>query len=427
MFKSVKYFSIPFFLFSLLTITGCEEDDPQFLEPLELEFRESLVELMEEWYLWNEELPAVNVYNYESAEELLQAMLNKEYDRWSYLTDEVSFDQYFKAGEFVGTGFGTRWDENNDLRISLVQPGSAADSLGIKRGFKILKINSRDVNTINNFSAAFGGSNVGEVLNLQLEDFDGETKDYALVKDVVKINSILHNSVHLVDGKRVGYMVFNNFIEKSKSDLEEVIGDFKEEQVTELIVDLRYNGGGLFDIGILFGSMLAPKENQGKLFSELTHNASKKANDEKFYLEAPSVNLDLKRVIFITTRSSASASEVLISGLKPYVDVVTIGKNTNGKLAGMYAFRMDGKVVVPISFRVVNSVGETDLFDGIPVNSLVEDDLTRDFGDENEKCLKEALNYLSTGIFTNSGSRLPRIETKNKELYKGFRREIGMY
>ncbi|MBX2843223.1 MAG: PDZ domain-containing protein [Flammeovirgaceae bacterium] len=424
---SLKFIFIPFFLVVLFLISSCEKDDPQFLEPQELAFRESLVELMEEWYLWNEELPEVNVNNYTSSDELLDAMLNKDFDRWSYMTDELAFDQYFKAGEFVGTGFGTRWDENNDLRISFVQPGSPADSLGIKRGFKILKINNKDVSTINNFSAAFGGSNVGEILGLQLLGFNGEAKDYSLVKDVVKIKPILHNSIHEIAGKQVGYMVFNNFIEKSKPDLENVLGEFKEKNISELIVDLRYNGGGLFDIGILFGSMLAPKENVGKLFSELTHNDSKKSNNEKFYLEDPSVKLDLKRVIFITTKSSASASEVLISGLKPYLDVVTIGQNTNGKLAGMYAFRMEGKVVVPISFRVVNSVGETDLFDGIPVNSIVDDDLNRDFGDENEKCLKEALNYLSTGIFTNSGARLPRIEAKNKVLLSGFRREIGMY
>jgi C-terminal processing protease CtpA/Prc len=115
--------------------------------------------------------------------------------------------------------------------------------------------------------------------------------------------------------------------------------------------------------------------------------------------------LSLSRIVIICTRETASASETVINGLKPFLDVKLVGDTTNGKPTGMNVWSYADKFIfAPITFKMVNSAGQGDFFAGFPPDKYVVDDITHDFPDRNESCLKEAISYLETGSFSTKGS-----------------------
>ena len=428
-FKNTRYFFLLFFLVSTLS---CEKEDEIFndLSDQELDLRSQLVAIMEYWYLWNDEIPEVNIKAYRTAQDLMDALINEEFDKWSYITEAEEYDQYFKEGIYAGHGIGTRFDEDGKLRINLVYPGSPADSSGVTRGFAILEINGQSVETISNIDASFGENVVGVVNEFKMLNTNGEIVSKTIGKAEVDIVTVLHNSIIEQNGSKIGYLVFNNFIERAETDLETAFTELAASNIDELVLDMRYNGGGLLDMATKLSGMITSSNNVGNLFVELEHNEDRNINNKEFFLNSEKIQLGLDRVVIITTQSSASATEAVVNCLKPYMDVVTIGTTSYGKPVGSYGFRYEGYVISPISFRVVNAEGVGDYFGGIPVNSQIPDDLSVDFGNVEEDCLKEALYYIETGNFNGSGSRKainPYIQEKNLNLMKGWRAEIGAF
>ncbi|MBT29499.1 MAG: hypothetical protein CMO01_07530 [Thalassobius sp.] len=428
-FKKARIFCV--LLVSVLVLS-CDKDDPvlQDLTDEELDIRNQLVAIMNYWYLWNDEVPDVDVRAYESMQDLMDAMIKNDLDKWSYVTDESSYDQYFKQGTYAGHGFGMRYDDEGKLRVSLVYPGSPADSSGVTRGFNIVAINGKSVSDINDLDAAFGADVEGVVNEFKFLNTEGEEVTKQIGKAQVDIVTVLHESIIEQNGKKIGYLVFNNFIERAETDLSNAFADFAENHIDELVLDMRYNGGGLLDLATMLSGMITSADNNGDLFVELEHNADRTANNSSFFFESEPIQLGLNRVVIITTGSSASASEAVVNCLKPYIEVKTVGTTSYGKPVGSYGFRYEGYIISPISFRVVNANGVGDYFSGIPVDSQIPDDISVDFGNTEEACLKEALYYLESGEFNNSGSRTainPQIQKKNRDMIKGWKAEIGAF
>jgi hypothetical protein len=125
------------------------------------------------------------------------------------------------------------------------------------------------------------------------------------------------------------------------------------------------------------------------------------------YFPAVASPINMSRLTVITTRETASASEVIINGLSPYLNVVTLGDTTNGKPTGMNVWTFSNKYVfAPVTFKLVNKVNFGDFYDGFYPAKYVSDDITHDFGDRNEYCLKEAIRYIETGSFSTKSSYL---------------------
>ncbi|UZR94813.1 S41 family peptidase [Chondrinema litorale] len=428
-FKKARFICI--LLVSVLVLS-CDKEDPilQDLTDEELDLRNQLVAIMNYWYLWNDEVPDIDVRAYESMQDLMDAMIKDDLDKWSYVTDESSYDQYFKQGTYAGHGFGMRYDDEGKLRVSLVYPGSPADSSGVTRGFNILEINGKSVSDINDLDAAFGADVEGVVNEFKFLNTEGEEVTKQIGKAQVDIVTVLHESIIEQNGKKIGYLVFNNFIERAETDLANAFADFAENNIDELVLDMRYNGGGLLNLATMLSGMITSADNNGDLFVELEHNTDRTANNSSFFFESEPVQLGLNRVVIITTSSSASASEAVVNCLKPYIEVKTVGTTSYGKPVGSYGFRYEGYIISPISFRVVNANGVGDYFSGIPVDSQTPDDLSVDFGNTEEACLKEALYYLESGDFNNSGSRTAinsQIQMKNRDMLKGWKAEIGAF
>jgi carboxyl-terminal processing protease len=283
-------------------------------------------------------------------------------------------------------------------------------ALGVRRGWIIKKLNGTNLAPIfiegdgAAYSALIGASEAGITNTFLFETPEGKDSTITTTKASFVLNTVLnYDTLHLKTGV-TGHLVFEQFIEPSNAELETAFAFFKQNNINNIIVDLRYNGGGDLTVLQNLAAYIVGTTRFGKPFLTLTHNEQQTSRNATFNFGTVTSPVSIGKMIVITTRSTASASEDLINGLKPFVEVKTIGDTTNGKPVGMYGFKH--KVAYffwPISFELVNTRGEGDFYDGFIPEKYVPDDITHDWGDRNESCLKEAIYYLENGSVSTKG------------------------
>ncbi len=386
------------FLLVIITITSCKKDDS--VDPVIKAVNQGIYDLMKEVYLWNDHLPAsVDPSAYATPNELMDALRYKVYDRWSTVLTRDEYNQYFVQGEMIGHGFMLGLDANNKIRIAFVYRNNQAYDLGVRRGWIITKINGTDATPSNAFDL-LGPLTSGRLNTITFIKNDGTTADLTLTKSVIAITPVVHYEVINQGNSRIGYMVFQDFIDTAKVELDEAFNSFISAGINEMIVDLRYNGGGSVGVAEYLAGWLIGKGHGNQPFVNFRHNANLQNMDTTLNVPGNANGLALDRIFFIGTRYTASASELLINGVKPYItsDIIA-GDTTHGKPVGMYAFPFTNYdyVVLPVSFKYTNANDEGDFYEGIPPSLLAVDDLTRDFGDPQEESLKTILDYINTG------------------------------
>ncbi len=202
-----------------------------------------------------------------------------------------------------------------------------------------------------------------------------------------------------VDGRKVGYLFFRNFVRPSEAALNEAFTALKAAGATELVLDLRYNGGGLVDVAVQLASLIGGARTSSQVMINWAFNDRIAASSNRVtrFLETPPQTLNLQRLVVITTRASASASELIINSLRPYLPVTVVGDTTYGKPVGQYSFTFCEKVLVPVVFSLKNVNNEGDFFTGIPADCAAGDDLAHQLGDPAEASYAEALTVIRTG------------------------------
>ncbi|QTA87325.1 S41 family peptidase [Desulfonema magnum] len=389
-------------------------------------------EIMTNSYLWYDKVPEVDYRDYASPEALLDAIKYDTLDKWSYITSKEKFYAYFKYGEYISMGFGLKYDTNGDVRVSFVYKNSPADLAGIKRGEKLIEINEKTVKEIEDshlWNNVSGPDEVGITSLLALEDSEGLVRETEIRKERISINTVLYDEILMISGLKIGYLVFKSFIESSPTELDTVFDSFKQEEIDELILDLRYNTGGKLSVARHLASLIAGDNAAGEIFQKYIHNDKYRDRDYVMYFTKPPKALDLDRVVIITSESTCSASESVINNLKPFADVVLIGRDTCGKPVGMYGYDFCDKLILPIEFKTANAHNEGDYFDGIPPTCYSEDDLTMPFGDTQEDSLQEALNYILTESCSDDSARQSFRNQGDRKKIKlnGFRGETGAF
>ena len=395
----------------LAVIVSCQEkiEDPGLAES---KVKEAIYNGMLDWYYWNEELPAtLDVNKYISNEQLLEDLKYDQLDKWSYLTTREDFNKAF-TGQNAGHGVGISLDPDDRLWLSFVYAESPAGKDGWQRGWEIVGVNGKPVSDYKRgggYDLQLGPDNVGVTNMFTLRTLDGSLVERTIAKAEYQSNSVLYQNVLTTNGKKIGYWVYNSFkatpnVTPTKSlEVEESMRYFEDNQIGELIIDLRYNGGGSVDVAEQILNYLIPSSASGKLMYTNTLNDSKSQYNEEQKFEKTG-NLQLNRIVFITSRGSASASELIINCLTPYLDVVLIGDNTYGKPVGAFPLSQFYKPLeennvelVPITFAIANANGQAGYYEGFPVDYPVMDDPTKNWGDEEERRLNAALEYIETG------------------------------
>jgi C-terminal processing protease CtpA/Prc len=423
--NGISYPSLRFILIILLTagLVTCEHS---ILNPDGAKLTKSLLySYMQEWYLWYDTIPEVNPEEYPSLQALLDDIILKPTDRWSYVMGTEDYNRLFNLGEYIGHGIGLANGPENSLWVGFVFEGTSAEANGVARGWQILSINGVSPSPEVNLDTLLGYDEIGIENTFQFKNELGGTVNLTLAKEIININTVLYSDILDVAGKKTGYLVYQQFLSSDQDGLDEVFKEFQENNVEEVIVDLRYNPGGVVDVARHLASLIAGTKAIKGTFVKFVYNDKKP--DRNISMSYHDLDNTLtttpERVFFITTRRTASSSEALINGMIPYVDVFLVGDDTYGKPVGSRNYSLPDSTLIPIMFKLYNRWDEGDFFDGLPANSYIEEDITIDFGNPEEKMLKEVLYYIENEEWTGSGIK------KSERMYwprmEGIRSQTG--
>ncbi|MCE5346979.1 MAG: hypothetical protein LLG13_11940 [Bacteroidales bacterium] len=392
--------------------------------------RDMLFSVMQKWYYWYDLMPTVTKEDYKDPYELLEAMRYKKLDKWSFVADYKEFMAEME-GTFVGHGFRIGVDESGKARIAMIYKRSPLYKEGVRRGWIVKTINGTDIAPIITsgdaaaYNSVIGASTAGVTNVFVFKRPDGTDVTISSAKSTFSVNSVLeYDTLHLASGI-TGHLVFESFIEPSEAELDTAFAFFNANGVKDMILDLRYNTGGYLYIAQELASYIAGNERKGSTFAELSYNDKNQSENIIYPFITTSYPVSSAKMAVITTRSTASASEAVMNGLKPFLNIVSIGDTTNGKPVGMNGYPVGTTYYLwPITFKIVNSSNEGDYFDGIAPSKIASDDITHDFSDRNETCLNAAIQYLETGTFSGKGAssfkRSPQYSEKPSWMNNAF-------
>lgn len=386
-----------------------------------------IYEKFQDWYFWYDQIPDIDPNGIESQEALIDSIIVPQ-DRWSFSASLTTVEDLFNSGTYTGFGASMLLDANNRIRIAYVYDHSPMGTAGVKRGWEVAAIDgytSDDLDSVNSILSR------EQSITFEFTDLDNNSVTANLTRDEITMNTVLYSNIYPIDQHKIGYFVFESFLETSEAELDSVIARFKRENITDLIVDLRYNGGGLNDIAYKLTAMIGGSKVDNQVITRLKHNDKHSSKDYSKESTYTGTTLDLDRVFFITTSQTASASELVINSLTPYMEVYLVGSHTHGKPVGMYIFEVKtlDLAILPICFKTTNSLGYGDYFNGLPVTIDEVDDIDHNWGDTEETMLKTTLG----AIVQPSVTRLPStLKSMNATLqrpigYKGINQIIGAY
>lgn len=365
--------------------------------------------VMADLYLWYNAIPDVDPVSFASPEAYLDAIRYLPLDsHFSYIDDRAASEALFSNSQFVGFGFSSHLG-STVIRISQVFPASPAEEAGLERGDRIIAVDGRtipDLTSAGLAGTAFGPSTVG--VERQIVFTRGGTERSArMVKRAVTIPTVSATRTFRVGSRTVGYIFFRNFVEPSFAALDAAFAQLQAQGANELVLDLRYNGGGLVSVAQYLAGLIGGTRTEGQLLGTYAHNDKNVSANRELRMLAETHSLSLNRLVVIATGSSASASELIVNGLRPFIDVAIIGDRTYGKPVGQYAIPFCDKVVAPVAFSIRNANDQADYFDGLPATCRAADDLDHQLGDPEEASLAEAMAFIATGDCSTSAALAP--------------------
>lgn len=432
-------YALPFFLILLILTAACQKEDP--MPPVDeipdaSDAKQFVFEGLATWYFWVEEVPnlvdpkfnnqdSLNAFlnGFEDPEELFYSLLYKyqEVDKWSFIVENYQEIDDWIAGKEKSMGFNYQpvyIGSTTDIfgYVTYVLEGTPADQAGIKRGDFFTKVNNTQL-TESNFRELLNSNTFTlHMANISNSTISENGVTYDLTAEVIQENPVFLDTVLVVDGQKVGYLMYNGFTASYDPGpgtsydllLNEVFGEFKSTGIDQLVIDLRYNGGGSIQTAIYLSSMIYSTD-KNKVLAKTKYNRfiedyienefgsgyfsdyfTDAIRERDWYItndngdtiqtvttpKTPINTLNMDELYVITSGGTASASELLINGLDPYITVKTIGTRTAGKNVGSRTIRdrvSENEVnpnhdwaMQPIILKIANSEDFSDYTDGLP-------------------------------------------------------------
>lgn len=400
--------------FLILIMVSCKEE-----EPVEITPKEEFYNIIRKEYLWDQQIPDINPARYQDLPDILEAIRYRPMDRYSFLAEWDYIYALLNNSEVVGFGFDAGYDSNGKLRILLCFNSTPMYQAGVRRGWIIKAINNTPITSGSDFQSLLGESRVGVTRKFTFEKPDGSEVSLEFTKQVVNMNTVLHHEIIEEGGLKIGYLVYESFTAPSLQELEPVFTQFKNEGISELILDLRYNRGGSVDVARNLASMIGGEKVVGKTFATLTFNNNQKAKNSGIAHIIKDSSIEINRLVTICTQNTASASELVINGLRPFMDVHIVGSTTYGKPVGFQMQKLDKWALCVTNFECRNALGTCDYYDGFAPDFPAADGVEYDFGDRNEPSLKQALAFIMGGVAKSAS--IPASSESKKENWQLIR------
>lgn len=432
---------IALFVATIALFSSCGDDLDDLAVPSDVKVNDFIWKGLNLYYYWQQDVPdladdrfatqkELNDYlrTFSDPSDLFYNQLLYNYpteDRFSFLTSDYSVLEGTLSGVTKNNGVDYRLfrDSNNPSRIlgyvRYILPNSDAATKNIQRGDIFYAVNGVAL-TETNYTQLLSP----ETYTLNLADYDGGNftpngESVPLTKLQLAENPILVSRVFTYGSQKIGYLMYNGFYNEYDNQLNQVFGQFLAQGVNELVLDLRYNSGGSVQSATYLSSMITGQFS-GQVFAKQQWNEKIEeyyADDQEQLINRftatlgnnPINSLNLSRVFVLTTGSTASASELVINGLRPHINVTTIGTKTTGKNVGSVTlydsptFRAQGRsplhkyAMQPICFKIVNSVGFGDYQNGItPSGTPLPEDLGNMgiLGNAGEPLLAQAISQI---------------------------------
>jgi carboxyl-terminal processing protease len=415
--RSVSFYVTGFLALIFLFLASCVGDDDDLKAPREIrEINEFIWENMDIYYFWRDKMPRnIQRDQEQDSKRFFEKLIYRD-DIWSIITDDRDELENRLQGIEKTMGYSLklyRLGETNRVFavVELVYDNSPAQAAGIQRGDLITRINDTEMTINNFFNLLFERENYkatfGNLINGELVD-NGLSIDLNAI--TMNLNPIYYHTVIESDNNKIGYLVYNQFIESYNDELRSVFAGFRAQGVNELVLDLRYNPGGAVISSTLLASLIAPRTvvTGNNIFMRYIWNSviedffkRRDDGDENLFIKFKNEehNLDLNRVFILTSRNTASSSELIINCLRPYMDVFLIGETTSGKYTGSITIKDEENkhtwAIQPIVLKSANVNGETDYRNGFTPEIEASDDLTQALGSLDERLLSLAYQQIT--------------------------------
>ena len=447
----MKMKKIKFLLLGLLvslSMVNCSDDLDDVIRPASnLEISEFIYRGLNFWSLYKADVPDLAndrfesdaervafLEQFESPEATFDGLLSPN-DRFSIISDD--FIELENALSGIRRSTGMRFALFNDPSgngnvfglVRFVINNSPAQDAGVQRGMIFTGIDGVQLTSNSDLGAIFGQ----DAYTINLADYDANTEVFTLNGTDITLNQVelTINPVHTartlsIDGEQIGYLHYTGFTNEFDDQLNNAFAQFQADGITDLILDLRYNGGGSIETANDLSTMITGQFN-GELFIRQTYNEDRNPDNQFDRLFNSNIgngnsgaainSLNLTRVYVITTASTASASELILSGLDPYIEVIQVGTTTSGKFEGSFLlydspnFRRTDDinpnhryVMLPLVLRSVNANGLTDYFDGFTPDIQIAEDFSNlgQLGAQGEPLLDAVIDEILLGRRTST-------------------------
>lgn len=375
---------------------------------------------LNEWYLFPDTLPTnLSATPYATVQDYIDALTAtaraQSKDRYfTYITSIAEENAYYNSGS--NAGFGIRLSVDTVARRLFIAEsfeGTPALTAGIDRGTEILAIgtSTATLRNVSDIIASEGSAGITNALNgdtraFRFRPLGGSEQTATITRATYTLTPVsARYGAKIIDdaGKKVGYINLRTFINTAETPLRTAFADFRAQGVSEVIIDLRYNGGGLVSIATLINNLLARDKTSSQVANYTTFRASKASNNETTFFSPQAQSITPTRIAFIGTGGSASASELVMNTFIPHLGnrAALIGTNTYGKPVGQIAVdrtACDDRLRV-VAFATENSARQGAYYTGLAsfmgATCQAVDDVTRPLGDPQEASIKTALDFLA--------------------------------
>ena len=385
---------------------------------------------MSDWYFWYRLSPRPNPNSFAGVLDYYDALLYTgtdpafPADRWSSSESTASFNRFFGDGATMGYGVAVAGLEarlGQPLYVRYVEPASDGAVQGVQRGDEVLAANGRtaaEMISADDFSPLIAAS-TGDRLTLQLRR-GGTTRTVVVEAKVFNLTPV--SGARLVatpNGRLMGYVMVKDMVSQANAGFDSAFALFRSQGVQELVVDLRYSGGGLVSVGATLASYIAGARgftgSTARTYAALLYNDRRSSSNQTFRFDSRGNALGLARVYLLTGPRTASASEQVINGLRGVdVQVITVGDTTVGKPVGSLPAGYCGTTYTAVNFESINARNEGRYFDGFDATCAVAEDFTREPGALDDPLLVSAAHHADNAVCPVIAASKPQMSRAEK-------------